>query len=250
LREWCKADNAIIVGAGNSAGQAAIHVAEEAKKVTILVRKGTLAAKTSAYLVNQIKADPKIEVLENAEVASVDPDASGKVSGVTLKDGRKLPAKGVGVFIGSSPEAGWAGVERMSEGRERGYIKVGGEGRDPLETSIPGVYAAGDVRAGSVHRVITAAADGATAISMIHGYLPKVSKRDLDKSLGLDRQPGTPVALQAQQALAEAGADGEEAELANAAGVYPDDTADRWMNTMDAYDHTQPFTGGGEDQDG
>lgn len=168
LRKHCRGKPVVMVGAGNSAGQAAIDVLHDAPKVTILLRHGSLRDKMSSYLVDQLEHDPRVEVLENSEIDHVSTTAKGKrLRTVTLKDGRELPAGALGVFIGAAPETDWAGVERD----DHGFIRVGEFGGDDLETSIPGVYAAGDVRSGSIHRVITAASDGAAAVSMTHGHL-------------------------------------------------------------------------------
>ena len=216
LKRKCKGGEVVIIGGANSAGQAAIDAATTASSVTILVRKGTIRDSMSEYLVQQLESDPKVSILHEAEIASAQLDENGDLRTITLKDGRVLNCKALGLFIGSSPKTTWAdGVERD----ERGYIKVGENGAE-LETSVPGVFAAGDVRAGSIHRVATAAGDGSVAISMIHSYLSKLAAE--------------PVAPKMVQAGSEYEAD---------AALIPDDGADKWMNAMYSYDIINPFTG-------
>jgi thioredoxin reductase len=213
LKKKCKGGEVVIIGGANSAGQAAIDAAQTASSVTILVRKGSIRDSMSEYLVQQLESDPKITILGDAEIASAQQDENGELTTITLKDGRVLNCKALGLFIGSSPKTTWAdGVERD----QRGYILVG-QGGAELETSVPGVFAAGDVRAGSIHRVITSAADGAAAISMTHQYLSKLA--DAGKMV----QGGS--------------------EFETDAAVIPDDGADKWMNALWTYDWSVPFTG-------
>jgi len=182
LKKACRGREVVIVGSANSAGQGAIDAAQEASHVTLLVRHGHVGDQMSSYLVQQLESDPKVTILEGAEVGSVQEDADRRMTGVTLKDGRVLPAGALGLFVGSAPSTDWTGVERD----EHGFVTVGhGE---PLETSTPGVFAAGDVRAGSIHRVITAAADGAAAISMTHGYMDELRARAAESSTGAPAQ--------------------------------------------------------------
>lgn len=166
LVKACRGKPIVIVGGANSAGQAALSAAKDSEHVTILLRHGQLSDKMSEYLVDQIQDDPKIDV-KLGETESVQTDAHGRMTGVTLKDGTKLKAGALGLFIGSSPQTDWAQVARD----EHGYVKVGEMGADQLETTIPGVFAAGDVRSGAIHRVASAIGDGAAAVTMIHGYL-------------------------------------------------------------------------------
>jgi thioredoxin reductase/2'-5' RNA ligase len=167
-------DPVAIVGAGNSAGQAAVALAAAGRRVTMLVRR-SLRGKMSEYLVRQLEASPSIQVREGVEVDTPHLDAQGRLQWLVLKNGEKVPAKAVGLFIGAVPTTAWAQEIARDE---RGFIEVGREGRQQLETSMPGVFAAGDVRVGSIHRVINAAADGAAAISMVHPYLAAQMKRE------------------------------------------------------------------------
>jgi thioredoxin reductase len=164
--------DAIIVGGANSAGQAAMDTAISSRHVTLLARSGLGAM--SNYLKDQIEAHPRITV-KHDEIIEIRKDDDGRMTGAVLKDGTILPAKGVLYAIGSLPFTNWVSSSAI-ERDEKGFIKTGGVGREHLETNIPGVFAAGDVRSGSVKRVVTAGADGAAAISMVHGYLEKMPK--------------------------------------------------------------------------
>lgn len=161
---------AVFVGGGNSAGQAAVDVADNKQDVTLLVRgdEGALKESMSSYLTDQLQNTPNIDIRYKSEIASASADSKGNLQSVTLKDGTEIPTDNLGVFIGSSPRTDWAaGVTRD----ERGYIETGKNGADPLETNIPGVFAAGDVRSDSMHRVIGAAGDGGNALATAYRYV-------------------------------------------------------------------------------
>jgi thioredoxin reductase (NADPH) len=175
-----------VVGAGNSAGQTALHLARYARRVTMLVRGDSLDRSMSDYLTREIKATPSITVRLRTEV--IDGHGSAYLDGLTLHDRRRdrneqVPAAALFVLIGGAPRTQWlpAGVQL-----ESGYILTG---RDivrggtpparwpldraplPLETSVPGVFAAGDARHRSIMRVASAVGDGATAVRLVHEYL-------------------------------------------------------------------------------
>jgi thioredoxin reductase (NADPH) len=171
-----------VIGAGNSAGQAAVHLARYARSVTMVVRGSALAATMSDYLVTVIAASSNIELLLETEV--VDGSGSCGLDSLTLLDRatgnrREVPAAALFVLIGGEPRTEWlaGSVDRD----DRGYLLTGEDvlpgswslARAPmlLETSMPGVFAAGDVRARSVKRVAAAAGEGATAIHLVHEYL-------------------------------------------------------------------------------
>lgn len=166
IRAQANGGPAVIVGGGNSAGQAALDVAEHGSPVTMLLRSGGLGKNMSPYLQRTIEAHPNIRVRTGSEIRECNLDINGRIVSITLKDGSTIDCAAVGIFIGSGPETTWVGdVERD----ERGLIKVKGSGS--LETNVPGVFAAGDVRVGAVGRVVAAASDGAMAVGMSHGYL-------------------------------------------------------------------------------
>ena len=178
-----------VVGAGNSAGQAALHLARYARQVTMLVRSGSLARSMSDYLIRQIEATANIAVRLRAEV--IDAHGTEHLEGLTVRDRtsggcERVPAAALFVLIGGEPRTQWLPDTIQ---REQGYMMTGQDVvRDgahpsrwpldraplPLETSVPGVFAAGDVRYRSIKRVASAVGDGATVIRLLHEYLTTV----------------------------------------------------------------------------
>jgi thioredoxin reductase (NADPH) len=174
-----------VAGGGNSAGQAALHLAKWARRVTVLVRSKSLADSMSDYLIRQIGSAPNVDVCYRAQV--VDGTGTGRLESLVLEDAvsgarRSVPADALFVLIGSHPRTQWLG-DSVARDR-RGFILTGpdlaaGAGRHraagrpplPLETSLPGVFAAGDVRRGSVNRVASAVGEGAATIPLVHRYL-------------------------------------------------------------------------------
>jgi thioredoxin reductase len=177
-----------VVGGANSAGQAAIHLARWAGRVTMLVRGGSLAASMSDYLIREIDAAPNIDVRYHVQV--VDAAGSDHLESLVLEDRRSaarqsVPADAVFVLIGAQPRTEW--LEGSVARDQLGFILTGadlrgegtGAGTDrqldhpplPHETSLPGVFAAGDVRQGSVKRVASAVGEGAVTIPMVHRTL-------------------------------------------------------------------------------
>ena len=164
-----------VIGGGNSAGQAALHLARYARHVTLLVRGASLAASMSEYLIAQLDATRNVGIRYGTAVLD-GREEDGCLAALTLGEhhggpggGEEVPAGGLFVLIGSVPRTQWLPAE--IERDPAGFIVTGGEGRLPLETTLPGVFAVGDVRAGSIKRVATAVGDGATVIATLHGYL-------------------------------------------------------------------------------
>jgi thioredoxin reductase (NADPH) len=172
----------VVVGAGNSAGQAVMNLADAGARVTMLVRGSSLAKSMSAYLVERIHAHPLIEVRLRTEVEAV--DCAGDLRSVTA-GGEELPARALFLCLGGVPRTGWAGAAGVALD-ERGFIltgpdlRIGGalpEGwpleRDPLalETSVPGVFAAGDVTDHTYRQAVTAAGQGCKAAIDAERYL-------------------------------------------------------------------------------
>ena len=182
-----KGQEVYVVGGGNSAGQAARHLSKHARRVTLLVLGESLAAHMSQYLIEEIEATENIKVRLNAQV--IDGGGQGRLEHLVLKDRTSgltetVPAAALFVLIGARPHTGWLPEEVMRD--DRGYIITGSDllrdGSPPagwplkrppmlLETSVPGVFAAGDVRCGSVKRVASAVGEGSIAIQMVHKYL-------------------------------------------------------------------------------
>ncbi len=169
--------DAFVVGAGNSAGQAALHLARHARQVTMLVRGDDLARSMSDYLIREIEATANLTVRLRTEV--IDAAGTERLEGLTVRDRRggraeQVPATALFVLIGGEPRTGWlpAAVQLREgyvlTGRD---VRPGGPAPLPAETSMPGVFAVGDVRYRSIKRVASAVGDGATAIRMIHEYL-------------------------------------------------------------------------------
>jgi thioredoxin reductase (NADPH) len=180
-----------IVGAGNSAGQGALFFSRYARRVTLLVRGATLGKGMSQYLIDRIAAAPNIEVMTAVDVTAVRGD-SGRLGKVVIRDvdsgaERELDEAAMFIFIGARPKtemvAGWLQLD------EKGFVLTGpdlarpgpGQGgwtldRSPFlfETSVPGVFAAGDVRAGSSKRVAAAVGEGSGSVLMVHRYLETV----------------------------------------------------------------------------
>jgi thioredoxin reductase (NADPH) len=182
-----RGEDVFVVGAGNSAGQAAVHLAGYAASVTIVTIDERLGEFMSDYLVQKVRATPNIRVLLHTEV--VDGHGRQRLEGLTLRDRhggatRTVPASAVFILIGAEPRTDW--LEGVVERDERGYLLTGRdlqrEGRGPagwplarppllLETSLPGVFAAGDVRYRSVKRVASAVGEGSIAVQLVHDYL-------------------------------------------------------------------------------
>jgi thioredoxin reductase (NADPH) len=171
-----------VVGAGNSAGQAAVFLSTSAASVTVLVRGDDLTSTMSRYLIDRIEASDRITVEPRTEVAGV--LGERRVEELRLRTGaeeRTVPAEAVFVFVGQAPRTGWLdGVVRRDA---RGFLLTGADlGQPPegwplpvpplpLETSVPRVFAAGDVRRGSVKRIASAVGEGAMAVSFVHERL-------------------------------------------------------------------------------
>ncbi|MFI8461620.1 FAD-dependent oxidoreductase [Kitasatospora sp. NPDC085464] len=182
----CLSHHVHIIGGANSAGQAAIHFARYAARVTVLVRGDSLEAGMSRYLVEEIHRTPNIEVRLGTRVLAL--DGSERLEHITLQDdatGRRTvePANFVFTFIGGRPRTGW--LDDVVDRDDHGFVLTGPDlmspderptswplERDPhlLETSVPGVFAAGDVRAGSIKRVASGVGEGAMAVAIIHRY--------------------------------------------------------------------------------
>ncbi len=173
-----------IIGGANSAGQSALSFARDASKVTILIRAGSLAKGMSQYLVDQIEEAENIEVLTGTELAAA--HGEDRLESLTLKrDGEvardPVPADAVFVFIGALPHTDWLRGRLVCD--ERGFIVTGRDlaqrpagwplDRDPypLESCMPGVFVAGDVRQGSIKRCASAIGEGAMAVQLIHQHL-------------------------------------------------------------------------------
>ncbi len=177
----------LVVGGGNSAGQGAIYLARYASEVEIVIRRESLRDTMSQYLIEQIEKTPNIHLRPGTEIERV--EGEGHVERVTLKslaDGsmQTEDADALFIFIGTSPRCGWLAADVLRDakgfvltGRDvmaaDGYARIWKEQRDPLilETSVPGVFAAGDLRAGAMNRVASAVGEGSMVVRLAHEYL-------------------------------------------------------------------------------
>ena len=186
----CTGHDVYIVGGANSAGQAAVYLARSAKSVTILVRGPSLQQSMSYYLIQQISEIPGISVRACTEVSEAHGD--GHLEQLTLRDRNTgatelVDAQWLFVFIGAAPLTDW--LDGVVQRDERGFVLAGPDlviaGQRPagwpldrapyhLETSVPGVFVAGDVRAESAKRVASAVGEGAMAVMLVHRYLERV----------------------------------------------------------------------------
>jgi len=171
----CRGEEVVLVGGGNSAGQAAVYLAAHAAHVTMLVRGAGLAATMSRYLIDRIAAAPNITVAPRQELAALDGDPSGHLCAVAWRDrdGGALTRRAVRnlfLFIGASPETAFLASCGVALDRD-GFVVTGGPGRSELASNLPGVYAVGDVRAGSTKRVGAAIGEGAAVVAALHRFL-------------------------------------------------------------------------------
>ena len=179
-----------IIGGGNSAGQAAMHMSKFAKKVYIVIRRDSLTTTMSAYLINEIELSSNIEVLPNTEII----EASGQtflenLTAINRETREKTiyGASALYIFIGARPYTDWINLDIIKDSKgfiETGrnlttydsFAKIWKSNRDPylLETSCPGIFAAGDVHSGAMNRVASAVGEGSMAISFVHKYLQEM----------------------------------------------------------------------------
>src|SRR5215469_1392677 len=186
----CQGEIVYVIGGANSAGQAAMNFAKYAERVVIAVRGASLSSTMSQYLIDQIKETPNIQVWPHASVTEAHGETHLEEISFLCSDTNKMervPASSMFIFIGALPRTDWLGDAIVRD--DRGFILTGpdlmqgGErpkkwnlDRDPflLETSLPGVFAVGDVRHGSVKRVASGVGEGSVAVQFIHQYLSKV----------------------------------------------------------------------------
>jgi thioredoxin reductase (NADPH) len=191
----CSNEDVYLVGGANSAGQAAMHFAKYAQRVIMLVRGDSLAASMSQYLIDQIAATPNIQVRTHCQVSAVQGESHLEAITISHKDGTSetVPARSLFIFIGASPKTEW--LADLVARDAQGFIYTGADVVSPmaaesgssrsahwplerppflLETSIPGIFAAGDVRYGSVKRVASGVGEGSIAVQFIHRYLTNV----------------------------------------------------------------------------
>ena len=180
----CEGEEVTLVGGGNSAGQAVVFLAPKVNQLHLVVRRDGLEATMSRYLIDRIKALPNVELHTNTELIGLEGDETTGLVGAVFRD--KLtgethvcPSRHLFLFCGADPNAGWLDGCVSLDGK--GFVVTGAKCPDgkcinqrpalPLETSQPGVFAIGDVRAGSIKRVAAAVGEGAAVVAQIHGVL-------------------------------------------------------------------------------
>jgi thioredoxin reductase (NADPH) len=169
---FCVDDPVIVVGGGNSGGQATIFLADHAARVTLVVREDELTENMSRYLADRIERAPSVDVRLHTELREL--VGGHRLEGAVVEDTHtgeraKLPALALFVFIGAAPHSAWLGDQvELDDG---GYVRTGRDGSLLLETNLPGVFAAGDVRSGSIKRVASAVGEGAMAVRLVHERL-------------------------------------------------------------------------------
>jgi thioredoxin reductase (NADPH) len=178
----CADQHVVVIGGANSAGQAAVYFSNYAARVSMLVRADSLAKSMSHYLIEQIAELPNVDVRTRSEAVAAD-SADGHLSALRIRgpDGTETveDVDACFVFIGAAPRTDW--LDAVVARDERGFILAGPDVRDHgwplqrepyvLETSVPGVFVAGDVRTRSIKRVASAVGEGSMAVSLIHEYL-------------------------------------------------------------------------------
>ena len=184
----CGSKDVFILGGGNSAGQAAMYLSKFAKTVYIIVRRNDLSSSMSSYLIDQLNNTQNVEILGCTEILEASGDdhlENLKLVDLNTSEERTVKADALFIFIGAKPYTDWIGLEIIKN--DKGFIETGRDmfhsydnfkqlwkkNRDPflLETSSPGIFAAGDVRAGAMNRVTSAVGEGSMAISFVHQYL-------------------------------------------------------------------------------
>jgi thioredoxin reductase (NADPH) len=183
----CAEQEIVLVGGGNSAGQAAVFLSGHARKVHLVIRGGGLGASMSRYLIERIEATPNIELMFNTEVVGLQGEQDGSLERVRWRsrlsgEDRTLEIRNLFLFVGADPATGW--LDGCGVTVDRGGFVVTGaqseqnQGRPvpQLETSVPGVFAVGDVRSGSVKRVGGAIGEGAQVVAALHGFLGDAAK--------------------------------------------------------------------------
>ena len=177
-----KGKSVYVVGGGNSAGQAAVHLARFASAVTLIVRRSSLTDTMSAYLIHELEGNPHITVRTSTSV--VDGGGQGRLEWLTLRDTRdgsdtRVDAAGLYLLLGADPSCSWLPPEVARD--EHGFVLagadtpwqswIGGRPPEPYATTVPGVFVAGDIRCGSMKRVASASGEGAAVVPLVHARI-------------------------------------------------------------------------------
>jgi len=171
---YCRNTQAVIIGGGNSAGQAAMYLSRSAQCVHVVVRGSSLAASMSSYLSSRLEADPAIEIDYNTEVVAL--HGGAQLEGVTFRDAgtgerREIATRALFIMVGAAPNTDWlSGLVALDD---KGFVRTGPDvgAASPYATSQPGIFAVGDIRARSVKRVASAVGEGSVVVSKVWEYL-------------------------------------------------------------------------------
>jgi thioredoxin reductase (NADPH) len=185
--QLCAGQEVALVGAGNSAGQAAVYLADRVARVLMIVRGGSLGASMSRYLVERIAATPNIDVRYNTLVSALD-GSDGMLQAIRCRshfssDVRTCPIRHLFLFIGADPNTDWLTGSGIALD-DKGFVRTGDNLQFPLETNLPGAFAIGDVRCGSIKRVAAAVGDGAQVVAALHEFLAKTASRAAPARIG------------------------------------------------------------------
>lgn len=174
---FCGRTEAVVIGGGNSAGQAAMYLSRAASHVHVVVRGGSLAASMSSYLSQRLEADPRITIHYHSEVTALHGDTW--LDGITLKTRdaeQRINTRALFIMIGAAPNTGW--LSGLAATDDKGFVLTGAAAgqADDYSTTTPGIFAEGDVRAGSVKRVASAVGEGSVVVSRIWQYLEETRR--------------------------------------------------------------------------
>lgn len=169
---FCSRTDAVVIGGGNSAGQAAMFLSRAAAHVHLVVRSGSLAESMSSYLMQRLEADPRVTIHYHSEVTALHGDSW--LEGITLQTGeseQRINTRALFIMIGAAPNTGW--LSGLAETDDKGFVLTGTAAgqADDYATTAPGIFAVGDVREGSVKRVASAVGEGSVVVSRIWQYL-------------------------------------------------------------------------------
>ena len=183
----CAEQEVVLVGGGNSAGQAAVFLSGHARKIHMMIRGGGLGASMSRYLIERIEATPNIELIFNTEVVALEGSEDGSLERVRWRsrlggEDHVADVRNLFLFVGADPATDWLNGCGVTVDRG-GFVVTGAQSEQnlgrlvaQLETSVPGVFAVGDVRSGSVKRVGGAIGEGAQVVAALHGFLGDAAK--------------------------------------------------------------------------
>lgn len=175
---FCARTEAVVIGGGNSAGQAAMYLSRAAAHVHLVVRSGSLAASMSSYLMQRLEADPRVTIHYHAEVTALHGETW--LEAITLRTGeseRRIDTRALFIMIGAAPNTGW--LSGLAATDDKGFVLTGAAAgqADDYATTAPGIFAVGDVRSGSVKRVASAVGEGSVVVSRIWQYLEDTRHR-------------------------------------------------------------------------